>query len=70
MRLCHFRLSRAAWAVRATWTTIRWSVICRDARVTTLYEGTSHILKLIIGRAETGIDALQPVVVEREPVTA
>ncbi len=32
----------------------------RDARVTTLYEGTSQIQKLIIGRAETGINALIP----------
>ncbi len=30
----------------------------RDARVTTLYEGTSQIQKLIIGRAATGIDAM------------
>jgi alkylation response protein AidB-like acyl-CoA dehydrogenase len=30
----------------------------RDVRVTTLYEGTSQIQKLIIGRAETGLDAL------------
>ena len=30
----------------------------RDARVTTLYEGTSQIQQLIIGRALTGIDAL------------
>jgi butyryl-CoA dehydrogenase len=30
----------------------------RDARVTTLYEGTSQIQKLIIGRAETGINAM------------
>jgi alkylation response protein AidB-like acyl-CoA dehydrogenase len=30
----------------------------RDVRVTTLYEGTSQIQKLIIGRAMTGIDAL------------
>ena len=30
----------------------------RDARVTTLYEGTSQIHKLIIGRALTGIDAM------------
>lgn len=30
----------------------------RDARVTTLYEGTSQIQKLIIGRAVTGINAL------------
>jgi butyryl-CoA dehydrogenase len=33
----------------------------RDARVTTLYEGTSQIQKLIIGRALTGINALVPV---------
>jgi butyryl-CoA dehydrogenase len=32
----------------------------RDARVTTLYEGTSQIHKLIIGRAATGINALVP----------
>jgi alkylation response protein AidB-like acyl-CoA dehydrogenase len=32
----------------------------RDARVTTLYEGTSQIQKLIIGRAVTGINALVP----------
>ena len=30
----------------------------RDARVTTLYEGTSQIQKLIIGRSVTGINAL------------
>jgi hypothetical protein len=29
----------------------------RDARVTTLYEGTSQIQRLIIGRAKTGINA-------------
>jgi alkylation response protein AidB-like acyl-CoA dehydrogenase len=29
----------------------------RDARVTTVYEGTSQIQKLIIGRALTGISA-------------
>ena len=29
----------------------------RDARVMTLYEGTSQVQKLIIGRAETGISA-------------
>ena len=29
----------------------------RDARVTTLYEGTSQIQKLLIGRALTGINA-------------
>jgi butyryl-CoA dehydrogenase len=32
----------------------------RDARVTTLYEGTSQIQKLIIGRAATGINAMTP----------
>jgi butyryl-CoA dehydrogenase len=32
----------------------------RDARVTTLYEGTSQIQKLIIGRAVTGVNALVP----------
>jgi alkylation response protein AidB-like acyl-CoA dehydrogenase len=32
----------------------------RDVRVTTLYEGTSQIQKLIIGRAQTGINALVP----------
>jgi alkylation response protein AidB-like acyl-CoA dehydrogenase len=32
----------------------------RDARVTTLYEGTSQIQKLIIGRAYTGHNALVP----------
>jgi butyryl-CoA dehydrogenase len=32
----------------------------RDARVATLYEGTSQIQKLIIGRAVTGINALVP----------
>ncbi|MFI0467375.1 acyl-CoA dehydrogenase family protein [Saccharopolyspora sp. 5N102] len=30
----------------------------RDARVLTLYEGTSQVQKLIIGRALTGVDAL------------
>ena len=30
----------------------------RDARVTTLYEGTSQIQKLIIGRAKTGLNAM------------
>ena len=29
----------------------------RDARVMTLYEGTSQVQKLLIGRAETGISA-------------
>ena len=33
----------------------RW---LRDTRVTTLYEGTSQIHQLIIGRALTGIDAM------------
>jgi butyryl-CoA dehydrogenase len=32
----------------------------RDSRVTTLYEGTSQIQQMIIGRAETGINALVP----------
>jgi butyryl-CoA dehydrogenase len=32
----------------------------RDTRVTTLYEGTSQIQKLIIGRAMTGVNALVP----------
>jgi butyryl-CoA dehydrogenase len=32
----------------------------RDARVTTLYEGTSQIHKLIIGRGATGVDAMRP----------
>ena len=32
----------------------------RDARVTTLYEGTSQIQKLIIGRGVTGVDAMRP----------
>jgi len=32
----------------------------RDVRVTTLYEGTSQIQKLIIGRAMTGINAFVP----------
>jgi len=32
----------------------------RDARVTTLYEGTSQIQKLIIGRDATGINAMLP----------
>src|ERR671929_2245192 len=42
----------------------------RDVRVTMLYEGTSQIQQMIIGRAETGLDALAPKVVEPEPVTA
>jgi butyryl-CoA dehydrogenase len=32
----------------------------RDVRVTTLYEGTSQIQKLIIGRGMTGVNALVP----------
>ena len=36
----------------------------RDARVTTIYEGTSQIQQLIIGRAVTGQDALKPMTVE------
>ncbi len=36
----------------------------RDARVTTLYEGTSQIQKLIIGRAVTGENAMTPMVAE------
>ncbi|MFM9023570.1 MAG: acyl-CoA dehydrogenase family protein [Solirubrobacterales bacterium] len=39
----------------------------RDARVTTIYEGTSQIQQLIIGRAVTGVDALKPMVTEPEP---
>jgi alkylation response protein AidB-like acyl-CoA dehydrogenase len=31
----------------------------RDARVTTVYEGTSQIQKLIIGRALTGVSAFR-----------
>jgi butyryl-CoA dehydrogenase len=42
----------------------------RDVRVTTLYEGTSQIQKLIIGRALTGINALVPDVPEPKPVPA
>jgi hypothetical protein len=36
----------------------------RDARVTTIYEGTSQIQQLIIGRAVTGQDALKPMTAE------
>jgi butyryl-CoA dehydrogenase len=39
----------------------------RDARVTTLYEGTSQIHKLIIGRGVTGINAMVPPVSEGAP---
>jgi butyryl-CoA dehydrogenase len=38
----------------------------RDARVTTLYEGTSQIQKLIIGRDATGISAFLPYEAESE----
>jgi butyryl-CoA dehydrogenase len=42
----------------------------RDARVTTLYEGTSQIQKLIIGRDATGINAMTPMAVdEKQPVS-
>ncbi|HEY3191041.1 MAG TPA: acyl-CoA dehydrogenase family protein [Solirubrobacteraceae bacterium] len=40
----------------------------RDVRVTTLYEGTSQIQKLIIGRSLTGINALVPERPQPEPV--
>jgi hypothetical protein len=33
----------------------------RDARVTTIYEGTSQVQQLLIGRAMTGVNALVPV---------
>lgn len=36
----------------------------RDARVTTIYEGTSQIQQLIIGRAVTGQDALKPMITD------
>ena len=36
----------------------------RDARVTTIYEGTSQIQQLIIGRLVTGIDALKPMTID------
>ncbi|MGH2983945.1 MAG: acyl-CoA dehydrogenase family protein [Solirubrobacterales bacterium] len=39
----------------------------RDARVTTLYEGTSQIQKLIIGRGATGINAITPPISEGAP---
>ncbi|MEK6252516.1 MAG: acyl-CoA dehydrogenase family protein [Actinomycetota bacterium] len=38
----------------------------RDARVTTLYEGTSQIQKLIIGRDATGINAMMPMEAEEK----
>jgi butyryl-CoA dehydrogenase len=41
----------------------------RDARVTTLYEGTSQIHKLIIGRDATGINAMVPPLREDAPQT-
>src|SRR4051794_20895146 len=40
----------------------------RDVRVTTLYEGTSQIQKLIIGRSLTGINALVPQAPKPDPV--
>src|SRR6059058_5591980 len=40
----------------------------RDVRVTTLYEGTSQIQKLIIGRSLTGINALVPQAPKPSPV--
>ena len=46
-------------AAPATSTTTRWSATSAMC-VTTLYEGTSQIQKLIIGRAMTGINALVP----------
>jgi butyryl-CoA dehydrogenase len=42
----------------------------RDARVTRLYEGTSQIQKLIIGREATGIDAILPFVEPEESADA
>jgi len=42
----------------------------RDVRVTTLYEGTSQIQKLIIGRSLTGINALVPQAPKPDPVPA
>jgi len=39
-------------------------------RVTTLYEGTSQIQKLIIGRSLTGINALIPQAPKPDPVPA
>ena len=42
----------------------------RDARVTTIYEGTSQIQQLIIGRLVTGVDALKPMVIEPEIAAA
>ena len=42
----------------------------RDVRVTTLYEGTSQIQKLIIGRALTGINALVPMSAESDTAHA
>ena len=42
----------------------------RDARVTTIYEGTSQIQQLIIGRLLTGHDALKPMVLEPETLPA
>ena len=41
----------------------------RDARVTTLYEGTSQIQKLIIGREATGINAMIPLRADVSPLS-
>jgi alkylation response protein AidB-like acyl-CoA dehydrogenase len=42
----------------------------RDARVTTLYEGTSQIQKLIIGRDAAGVNAMLPLEAEKEKASA
>ena len=42
----------------------------RDVRVTTLYEGTSQIQKIIIGRSLTGVNALVPPERRRELIEA
>ena len=44
-------------AATATSTSTRSGKLLRDARVMTLYEGTSQIQKLLIGRALTGVSA-------------
>ena len=44
-------------AATGTSTSTRSQKYLRDARVMTLYEGTSQIQKLLIGRAETGVNA-------------
>ena len=46
-------------AATATWTNTPSAKYLRDARVTTLYEGTSQIQKLIIGRALTGRERIR-----------